>query len=203
MTRCGWKLRLPILWQRITNWSQRAPSFTEVRLQLLYVSRMLQQRSATSTPRSVGTLPEEIRQELTTIREQILTLEAEMTDYRREAPKGLSPVQRIIRRYTATAPVDIVGLAQALGIAVREFDLGAEVSGEIFPDLFSRGSSGYTIRVNAAHPLVRRRFTVAHELAHFLRHRNRISNRLVDDQMYRSHLGKTVEAEAEQLAATF
>ena len=38
------------------------------------------------------------------------------------------------------------------------------------------------------------------EIAHFLRHRERISNRLVDDRMYRSRLGTTKEREAEELA---
>jgi Zn-dependent peptidase ImmA (M78 family) len=41
---------------------------------------------------------------------------------------------------------------------------------------------------------------VAHEIAHFLRHRDRISNRLMDDRMYRSRLDSTRETEAEQLA---
>ena len=84
---------------------------------------------------------------------------------------------------------------------MREAKLSDEVSGEIYPDLFSGGSSGYSIRVNVSHPLVRKRFTIAHEVAHFLRHRDRISNSLIDDRMYRSRLGTTVESEANQLAA--
>jgi Zn-dependent peptidase ImmA (M78 family) len=64
-----------------------------------------------------------------------------------------------------------------------------------------RGFSGFSIRVNVLHPRVRKRFTPAHELAHFLRHRSRFSNRLIDDTMYRSGLGNTVEAEANRLAA--
>ncbi len=56
-------------------------------------------------------------------------------------------------------------------------------------------------RVKVADPTVRKHFTVAHELAHFLIHRNRFSNRLVEDRMYRSGLGSGVEAEANRLAA--
>jgi Zn-dependent peptidase ImmA (M78 family) len=37
------------------------------------------------------------------------------------------------------------------------------------------------------------------EVAHFLRHRERINNRLVDDRMYRSRLGSTREREADDL----
>jgi hypothetical protein len=148
-----------------------------------------------------GDPPEEIREELAKLREQISVLEAEVKDYRRRPPRGLTPVQQVIREFTSAAPVDIVGLAEALGISVREAKLNAEISGEIFPDLLKGGASGYSIRVNASHAFVRRRFTVAHELAHFLRHRNRIENRLVDDRMYRSRLGNTVEGEAQRLAA--
>jgi Zn-dependent peptidase ImmA (M78 family) len=93
-----------------------------------------------------------------------------------------------------------MGLAKALGVTVRQADLGAN-SGEIFRDLERGGFSGYCILVNAAHPNVRKRFTIAHELGHFLRHRDRITNRLIDDKMYRSVLGTTKEKEANQLAA--
>jgi Zn-dependent peptidase ImmA (M78 family) len=48
---------------------------------------------------------------------------------------------------------------------------------------------------------VRQRYTIGHEIAHFLRHRDRVKNRLVDDRMYRSGHGRTVEDEADALAA--
>jgi Zn-dependent peptidase ImmA (M78 family) len=38
-------------------------------------------------------------------------------------------------------------------------------------------------------------------MAHFLKHRDRVQNRLRDDRMYRSGLGTTVENEANALAA--
>jgi Zn-dependent peptidase ImmA (M78 family) len=59
---------------------------------------------------------------------------------------------------------------------------------------------GFTIRVNILDSTVQKRLAVAHEIAHFLRHRNRIKNRLVDDRMYRSRLDSTKEREAEELA---
>jgi Zn-dependent peptidase ImmA (M78 family) len=73
--------------------------------------------------------------------------------------------------------------------------------GEIFRDIKRGGFSGYSILVNANDPPVRQRFTIGHEIAHFLRHRDRVKNRLVDDRMYRSGHGKTVEDEADALAA--
>jgi hypothetical protein len=146
-----------------------------------------------------GDAPDEIREELTVLLDQIMTAEALRKKYR-AAPSGLTQVQIVIRRFTSSAPVNIVGLAKALGITVRQSDLGFN-SGELFPDIVRGGFSGYTILVNSAHPRVRKRFTVAHELGHFLRHRDRISNRLIDDKMYRSRLGNTKEAEANKLAA--
>ena len=147
-----------------------------------------------------GKPPEEIREELRTLSEQITVLEAEMTDYRLKAPVGRTPVQTVIRKFTDNVPVDINGLAKALGVTVMEADLGTN-SGEIFRDIRRGGFSGYSIRVNASDPGVRKRYTVGHELAHFLRHRDRVNNRLVDDRMYRSGLGKTLEYEADALAA--
>jgi len=142
----------------------------------------------------------ETREELTTLHEQALTLEALKTDYRLKAPQGLTRIQKIIRQYTATAPVNIVGLANDLLLTVRQEDLGTD-SGEIVRDIDRGGFSGYSIVVNATHPRVRKRFTAAHEVAHFLLHRDRITNRLRDDKMYRSALGTTKEREANQLAA--
>ena len=147
-----------------------------------------------------GRVPQDMRAEMITLREQILVLEAATTDYRLRAPRGLTPIEQISRRFRSTAPVNITGLARALGLAVRQADLGPEIAGEIFPDLYRGGPSGYTIRVNTSDSLKQRRLTVAHEIAHFLRHRDRISNRLVDDRMYRSRLESTRETEAEQLA---
>ena len=147
-----------------------------------------------------GKVPEDIKGEMVVLRQQILILEAATTDYRLKPPRGLTPIEQISRRFRSTAPVDITGLARALGLAVRQGDLGPQAVGEIFPDLYRGGPSGYTIRVNASDSRREKRLTVAHEIAHFLRHRHRISNRLVDDRMYRSRLGSTKEREAEELA---
>lgn len=147
-----------------------------------------------------GNAPADIKEEMVVLREQILVLEAATADYRLRAPRGLTPIEQISRRFRSAAPVNITGLAKALGLAVRQVDLGPQIAGEIFPDLYRGGPSGYTIRVNASDSPRQKRLTVAHEIAHFLRHRDRIRNKLVDDRMYRSRLGSTREREAEELA---
>ena len=147
-----------------------------------------------------GEPPDEIKMELETLREQIEVLEAATKSYRLRAPRKLTPIEEISRRFRSSAPVNILGLARALGLAVRQADLGPQISGEIFPDLYRGGPSGYTIRVNASDSPRQKRLAVAHEIAHFLRHRDRIQNRLIDDHLYRSRLGSTKEKEAEELA---
>lgn len=146
-----------------------------------------------------GRVPDEIRAELTVLRDQILTAQALRKTYKR-APAALTQVQKVIRRFTSSVPVNIVGLSRSLGISVRQAAL-SDNAGEILRDLARGGFSGYSIVVNATDPKVRKRFTVAHELGHFLLHRDRIGNRLVEDRMYRSGLGDTREAEANKLAA--
>ncbi|KKK54288.1 hypothetical protein LCGC14_3086240, partial [marine sediment metagenome] len=42
---------------------------------------------------------------------------------------------------------------------------------------------------------------LAHEIAHFLLHRDRLRNGIVDDVLYRSSLSNALEAEANRLAA--
>jgi hypothetical protein len=147
-----------------------------------------------------GNVPEDIRSELEVLSEQISVYEAATKDYRLKAPRGPTPIERIIKRFTSIAPVNIVGLARALGLAVRQAFLGPQMAGDIFPDLYRGDFCGYTIRVNASDPPTLKRLTAGHETAHFLLHRDRISNRLVVDRMYRSGLESTKEKEAERLA---
>jgi Zn-dependent peptidase ImmA (M78 family) len=61
-------------------------------------------------------------------------------------------------------PVPVERMATAKGCVIRQSDLG-EISG-----ILVRSSSGSVIGVNKIHPETRRRFTIAHELGHFLLH---------------------------------
>lgn len=63
-------------------------------------------------------------------------------------------------------PVDIYSIAEFLGLEVQEEAMDDELSGYIEP----RGS-GWTIGVNSYHHPNRQRFTIAHELGHFLLHK--------------------------------
>ncbi len=109
----------------------------------------------------------------------------------------------IIRSYQQAAPVNITALANALGINVLStYDLPEGISGKIAKDPVDGGTSGYSISVNAFEAYKRRRFTVAHECAHFILHREFIGDELTDDALYRSDkLPTTAEFEANNFAA--
>ncbi|TPG43555.1 ImmA/IrrE family metallo-endopeptidase [Sphingomonas koreensis] len=71
------------------------------------------------------------------------------------------------------------------------------ISGLIQPD----GDDKFVIKVNRFESKERQRFTIAHEIAHYLLHRDRINSGIVDSVLYRSKLSSKIEAEANKLAA--
>lgn len=111
--------------------------------------------------------------------------------------------QAIIDRHQRIAPVDITALAVDLGLAVYDdHELAPGISGMIARDPLGESDSGFVISVNAFEHYFRRRFTVAHECAHFLLHRDRIGDGIFDDAMYRSEkMNSQEEFEANNTAA--
>lgn len=108
----------------------------------------------------------------------------------------------VARDFTEEAPVDLQAMAAALGVSVdMEADLGPDVSGRICRRRDSGGSDQFRIEVNGAHPWRRRRFTLAHEIAHFLLHRDLLGQGIEDNEMYRSGLPDPIEYEANRFAA--
>jgi Zn-dependent peptidase ImmA (M78 family) len=61
--------------------------------------------------------------------------------------------------------------------------------------------AGYTIHVNADDNPARQRFTIAHEIAHYVLHRDLIGDGITDDPLYRSSLGEWYERQANKMAA--
>ncbi len=112
-------------------------------------------------------------------------------------------VESFIRRLQPSVPVDIVGIASVLGLKVYEsHELPAGIAGKIFIDRKHGGESGYTILVRGADPFTRKRFTIAHEVAHYLLHKHLFhGGELVDDALYRSNLSTHIESQANGLAA--
>ena len=113
---------------------------------------------------------------------------------------SLSDVERdTIVALQQTVPVKLSAIARALGVRVKASTLAPGISGELRPDPESAGQ--FLIRVNRHDASRRQRFTVAHELAHFLLHREQIGDGIADDVLYRSSLSDRREAEANRLAS--
>jgi len=107
--------------------------------------------------------------------------------------------RNILDEYTNSAPVKLVALAEALGLEVYKSPLKPDVSGLIEPSESARAK--FQIRINRYEMAERQRFTLAHEIAHFLLHREIIGGGVVDNVMYRSNLSSRYEVEANKLAA--
>lgn len=103
----------------------------------------------------------------------------------------------IVRKFIDDVPVKVGALADALGLKVVVAALPLNISGLIQPD----DTGGFVIKVNRFESKERQRFTIAHEIAHFLLHRDRLGSGIIDSTLYRSKLSSRLEAEANRLAA--
>jgi Zn-dependent peptidase ImmA (M78 family) len=97
--------------------------------------------------------------------------------------------------------VDVEEIAAKLGLQVAEHDLGDNVSGVLYIDK-GKGTIGY----NKSESKQRRRFTIAHEIGHFLLHR--LANEIFIDKkefkpMYRDEKSSTGEIQQEREANAF
>ncbi|MDH2505915.1 ImmA/IrrE family metallo-endopeptidase [Acinetobacter baumannii] len=104
--------------------------------------------------------------------------------------------RQLIEAYQKDVPMKLGALAKQLGIVVYSATLPSNISGEI------KETDGITIiKINRHDTKQRQRFTLAHEIAHFLLHKHLLSNGIVDDVLYRSSQSNAIEAEANRLAA--
>ncbi|XYK81801.1 MAG: ImmA/IrrE family metallo-endopeptidase [Labrenzia sp.] len=104
----------------------------------------------------------------------------------------------IIEPFLDQKPVPLGAMAKALGITVKVSSLKPGESGLIEPF-----EDSYRIKINRHESRERQRFTLAHEIAHFLLHRQLIdaSGGIRDNVLYRSGQQESVEFEANRLAA--
>ena len=110
------------------------------------------------------------------------------------------PERQLIQPLLMVTPVRIGEVAERLSISVISLTLPIDISGLI--KKVSSDQDLYEIQVNNTDVAVRQRFTVAHEVAHFLLHRGQIgTDGITDSILYRSKLSDRTEAEANKLAA--
>lgn len=111
-----------------------------------------------------------------------------------------TPVLESLSAIMQQPPIKLSRVADAIGgVRVLSAALPKGISGEIRPD--PENEAMFVIRVNRNDSARRQRFTVAHELAHYLLHRDQIGDGIEDDVLYRSSLSDAREAQANRLAA--
>ena len=89
----------------------------------------------------------------------------------------------ILSKYLSSYPVDIESMANDFKIEVKVLDIGANLRGSIQ----KKEDGNYIIELNSQDTELERRFTLAHEIAHYIYHREKIGNtKLTDNRMYRS-----------------
>ena len=94
------------------------------------------------------------------------------------------------------APIDLTDAVRRLGLKVRYEDRDRSFSGAIH-----KVGDGHVITLNGLDRRPRQRFTLAHEIAHYILHLDRIGDGVTDDGLYRSGLPERLEYEANRWAA--
>lgn len=80
----------------------------------------------------------------------------------------------ITEKYKGQLPKPIVSIAADLGLAIYQTkELNDNQSGSL-----SYENGRFLIYINERQPLTRKRFTIAHEIAHFLKHRDKMKHQV-------------------------
>ena len=100
-------------------------------------------------------------------------------------------------------PIDVNRVAKSLGLKIIPHDLAGDISGVL---ILNDGSG--TIGVNPSHHPVRKRFTIAHEIGHFVLKHQREGALFIDQPkkhmvMYRDSKSSTGEHQQEREANAF
>lgn len=118
----------------------------------------------------------------------------------REMQKINPEYKTILEKYLSEYPVKLGALARELGVGgIKVSSMRPGTSGQIMKE-----GDQYVIRVNRHEARERQRFTIAHELAHYLLHRDVIDSSpegIKDNVLYRSGAPERLEYEANRLAA--
>ncbi len=89
---------------------------------------------------------------------------------------------KILKPYRDGVPVAIWEILDAFGIAYSFRPMNDDISGWIE----RRFDGTYAIAINRGHAVTRQRFTAAHELAHYIYHRDLVGEGVGDTRAYRA-----------------
>jgi Zn-dependent peptidase ImmA (M78 family) len=93
---------------------------------------------------------------------------------------AIDPLNVIAKHWDST-PVPIDAIIADIGLRLSYEPLADHVSGYI-----ERQNGSYRIVVNANHARTRQRFTAAHELGHYIYHRDLLGEGVGDNRVYRT-----------------
>lgn len=93
-----------------------------------------------------------------------------------------------------TSPLNVEELIRSYGIELKRRPLADEVSGHLKVE-----NGEWNITVNSLHHPNRQRFTLAHELAHFLLHAG-YSEEFIDKKLFRDNSSNSMERQANSFA---
>lgn len=96
-----------------------------------------------------------------------------------------------------TSPLDVKSLLSVLGIKLLSVPMSDDVSGMLS---LADNSKDWVVKVNALHHPNRQRFTIAHEIAHFSRHRFQQAE-FKDLNFFRNGESNPMEVEANRFAS--
>lgn len=96
-----------------------------------------------------------------------------------------------------TSPLDVKALLSVLGIRLLSIPMSDDISGML--SLADNGKD-WVVKVNALHHPNRQRFTIAHEIAHFARHRFQQAE-FKDLNFFRNGESNPMEVEANRFAS--
>jgi Zn-dependent peptidase ImmA (M78 family) len=104
-------------------------------------------------------------------------------------------VRDMARRHNVrVSPLDVEELARSYGVTLKRRPLGDDISGHLKLE-----NGRWQITTNSLHHPNRQRFTVAHELAHFLLHTGD-AEEFVDKKLFRDEARNPQESEANRFA---
>jgi len=118
----------------------------------------------------------------------------------------LSDQWESINKFRRSIPVDLDALALSLGLNVQYAYLTDGISGM----LEKQSDDRFVATINFGHVVTRQRFTLAHEIGHYILHRSLVGDGLDDNMAYRStdvgkyhntKVGPKEETEANKFAA--
>ncbi len=95
-----------------------------------------------------------------------------------------------------TEPLDLPALTKELGIVMLLEPMKDEQSGS----LMESKNGDWVMRVNSLHHPNRQRFTISHEIAHFIKHR-KLKHTFEDTTFFRNGESNAIEKEANKFAA--